>query len=892
MQPTVQGQPVRRIAHLPSSMTWRSEEGGAAPAEHERSALERTVRSALERAIRSHRRGELDLEPRGEHAAREARRASAEGSETSPRRDPSRPDASGYSVRSYDSGGEPVAVPVESSAPDDAPSTEQAPPPQRLEFEEPRVLVATRTAKDDRLLDGPSPFDGYVPVILPGWRSVTVRSERYVQTTSLAHALRWGELLFGGRSFLLLETAAPADSPPGSPQPIYYALPTDERVHLADMHAQPMDDIAGHAAAAMTGSYLWISEPVFPEQGAARLRALITVEGNPVFPPRVSLFEQFFHQLEQATAEEGEIAYDIARRRIFDDIERWLAEGRAGRAADRLAELDAHAFALLDPAERARMLGVLLDGWTGEPEEVAVLEIFRSITDRSELDALVGALDASGHRDALLQDLDRVWSLLTELGRRFGDRTPLSLGRLVFFLERTGLGGTGLLPASRIDLSPGSGVAELGEDLLDELEAAASTFARFAETTLEAVWTLLSRPDQVVQGILALGRLFVLVQLARWGHEPSRRLLDDMLERAGESLLDGLLGLEILGGGEHLLRRARWAVIWEVASLLIGVAEVKAALRSVGVGARVLRAETGAGRTARLLGRLEKGDPPSLLEIASSRRTRAGRTSLDDLAEAVQGDAAARSGFERLARRGHDDLLDELLEDILPHDPGLLRRDLRAIDALSDEQTGGLAILQRIDHELPAPHRWFDVFDIPPEGRGALLELVARVAPSVDEEIGLARLVGRGLAPPGTNIQGTLGHLWAARTLQRRFPGARLRFEVDLPGREVDIRMLRGGRQVDVEVKTNLGGRPSIDRRQIRRDLTRHADDGFEDLLYLYHPSLSGELESVRRAMRRAVRDPGVRRALRRQGIDPALAEAQLERALAADLVDVYQFDP
>jgi len=147
------------------------------------------------------------------------------------------------------------------------------------------------------------------------------------------------------------------------------------------------------------------------------------------------------------------------------------------------------------------------------------------------------------------------------------------------------------------------------------------------------------------------------------------------------------------------------------------------------------------------------------------------------------------------------------------------RRRFEQIGDLTDEQAEGLAVIQRLDEtgDIGLRETWAEVLDLPSGWGDELMELTAQVYRFVDDGLDLA--IKRGLSGgTGTNVQGTLGHLYAARTLQQRYLGARFRFELPGPNREIDIQISVGGRRIDAEVKTNLGLEPTINERQIQRD--------------------------------------------------------------------------
>jgi hypothetical protein len=287
------------------------------------------------------------------------------------------------------------------------------------------------------------------------------------------------------------------------------------------------------------------------------------------------------------------------------------------------------------------------------------------------------------------------------------------------------------------------------------------------------------------------------------------------------------------------------------------------------------------------LGVLTRGNA---LDALANAPQLAARVSSDAaLIQLISGRLGAEQGYGRLLRGGHSKLLNEIKSELAPHSPDLARQRLDQIGSLTDQQAEGLATIERAGRlgDL-GPRDWGDVLDLHPNWRGDLLDLTAQVQHSVDSGLDLA--IRRGLQGPGTNIQGALGHFYAARTLLARFPGSRLRFEIEATSREIDIQVSTQGRTIDVEVKTNLGNAPSIAERQIRRDLIRHLGDQFQDMLYLYAPQQAGNLQAVRNAMLEALNHPTVQAAMQQNGIALATAQGWLQQRFAQGLVGTFSY--
>ncbi|HEY0068343.1 MAG TPA: hypothetical protein VGE04_00085, partial [Chloroflexia bacterium] len=292
-----------------------------------------------------------------------------------------------------------------------------------------------------------------------------------------------------------------------------------------------------------------------------------------------------------------------------------------------------------------------------------------------------------------------------------------------------------------------------------------------------------------------------------------------------------------------------------------------------------------ATESQRLLDRLAEGDSAAWAQVEDARRAKYGfRTAVPPIAPpGVQAIEA------RITSQGHANLIRDMAEELGSHQD-LYRRYMHELGELSDKQLDAISAIQQADKAggLGA-HNWYDVLDLPAQGfRNDLLDLVADVKGSTRG--GLAEAIARGLRPNTTDVQGVLGHFYAARTLSREFPGAVMEFEVAAARREVDIVMTHNGRTIHVEVKTNLASRPSIETRQITTDLMAHIDDGWRDMLYMYSPQQAGELGRVQNAMRRALSTPEMQRALQARGISLSQAESILNQRFQEGMVRVFSY--
>jgi hypothetical protein len=1092
---------MRRRYHISSQINWNVE-----PNAEESARFQQTITAAIRRAIENSADGEVPEIVVADFAVTdEVREAFSSNDYQS--------DRNSYSIPSYDNGGSPTEVLIQEETPAESevvPGGEETPSPtaETITFAEEEAEPVTSTlllhprgeVGQDRVISNPSPFEDRLIAIFPHFEAVKVRSERYAVASDLTRAIRWGLFLFGARSFVILE------GPFGRPESRYYALGTNRAIHLPTVsRGSSLQLPGGEELFGIAGQTHWETEFRDEQSNLYLLRVLLSTEGNEIFPPNRRLAEEFYQELALSPPERGRIPTELARSLVFGEIDRLIANDELEEAAQRLAELDANAFALVNWETKVAYLQTLIDAWTREPQEIAIVEILKSIDSRSELLAALNRLQQDGLYEQLFNDIDKfdtLWSLFVTVGRRFGSSDAITFEFLVDLLQQAGLIPRNLDDvARRITLSP---TVIISPDLLAEIEEAARGFVRFLGGSLEAIWLLISEPEKVVEGIAQLVKLAVMVQLAQLGYPPAVDYIGNILSQMSRQVVFGFRGAQILGITGNVLRRIKWAIIWEVASWFIGVGEVRAILSGVGITERVAaiaritrllglvgrateaeriagklqsvarivsrssrrfgqedevlrilsrlpeedvnrlaralegididetldlarleqrlgdasdtlrRAETlselatkagglsdevvevfhtlarrsqlttdeladvvrlipegegsrfiqtvrtipetalrpgssasgdllkaiaqspqrmdallnlgydtfaaiyrRAGRRAetadqylnaltdiernlpvetratefrQLLDGLEQGDIRAWIQLEDARRTRFGGERLQGLSQVIASNPRAEAGFERLLRGRHHNVIDDLVEDVLPNSPALARRRFEQIGDLSDEQAEGLAVIQHLDEtgDIGVRTSWAEVLDFDLAWKHELLELTAQIHRFVDEGLDLA--LKRGFQGPGTNVQGTLGHLYAARTLQQRFPGSRFRFEIPAPNREIDIQVSVGGRMIDVEVKTNLGLEPTIARNQIRRDLIRHIDDRFQDILYLYAPQQSGNLQQVEDAMLSALRHSTVQTALQQRGISVATAETWLRQRLTQGLISTFDY--
>jgi hypothetical protein len=290
--------------------------------------------------------------------------------------------------------------------------------------------------------------------------------------------------------------------------------------------------------------------------------------------------------------------------------------------------------------------------------------------------------------------------------------------------------------------------------------------------------------------------------------------------------------------------------------------------------------------------RISQGERSAFEEVLESLHGRR-------LASAEQAGDLARYGASRLEGQARRYLRKEL-DEIAAHNPSLMRSRAEQLARLPEKQLDGLEQLAKLASDR---YDWAWVLDqFPAAQRADLLEPLADVGPicirpGVSDgglDAVVKGIIGRNARKADrvvSGVQGSWGQLFAGQTLARR-GATRLEFEVSGGAlrRDADIVATIGGREVKVEVKTNLESAASRNLEQIRRDLVNHAAADYQDLLYMYHPDDAPTLPGIGRTMLRQLDEPAVRSAFSQRGLDLPKARAALQRWIDAGGLTTYSF--
>jgi hypothetical protein len=571
---------------------------GVSPSQRLR--LEQTVARAIERAVAQMARAGVEIAVEREAAAEPPQPVAAPEERPAPREriDAARltTDGARYGTPSYDAGGALVDLPVQQAAGDR--SAQQA----AAGAAEPPMTLTTEAG--DRIVD--QELAGGTVIGLTGNSYRSAGGRPYVITPNLGRALNWGNLLFGGLGFAVLQPTR------GAHMGRFYVVGLREPLTNADIQGfgQPSATEQGDELAAPKRDGRLIAPPNF------RTVTVVTREGVPL----MSNYKSDLWNVQSVTRTLSQLPIKQSRldRADVQQVSQALfgARRRAGNEAllKLIVDMDRTLFAAVRWQQRAEYLELLIAAWTSEREEIAIIELIHATRSEGELEAIFAQLRAHDAYAKLFDDLDgRVYELLKLLGG-FRPAGALSWAYLVDIAEELGL-----LPGLPL---PGAGL-----DPLRELQRMAGGVLDWLAGTVEGIAFLLTRPGDVIQGLGHLVEFLWTIERARWGDPEAQALLTRLVQQAGASLAQAIRGLryaEELGTpygkrGEgakiagDILGRLKYALILEILTWFIGIGEVKAAIqggeiterlaalaRALGLLSRVVRGAEAAGEAARL----------------------------------------------------------------------------------------------------------------------------------------------------------------------------------------------------------------------------------------------------------------------------------------------------
>jgi hypothetical protein len=598
--------------HLPASVVFTGELEDA-----KRHELERVLLTAISRAVAS--------VSTGDHPAGDASARPASPAVVGEPLDPLRYDPRGgsYAVPSYDDRGALQPVPI---VPAEAAEDRTERPSGTEAASKPAPAVPAEAARD-RVVEGQSVLEGRLVMVLGGFGEVTLGgAARYVEATNLARAVQLGLGIYGTTSFAILEG-------PVGPRPSrFWAVATTPSVSQENLgrESTPWEFEGEPVVPLLAGEVLRTTSDDAGNQYV--IHAVVSQEKRPLTQGRAAA-QQLIRRLRHAGSR---LEPERVRQLVFADLDLVVAatlagdEDRLEEAADRLAQLDLEAFSLVDWATKVNYLEVLIRAWTLERHERAIVEIMRSLDNALELKAVQAMLTAKGLFAQLFNDLDdQLWSLLTTVGRKFGDPGPITFDTFITLLEEAFQVPDNLHKDIQRALTAGAPV-QLGWAVLAEVHEATLALSRFLVESLDSLKLLVTQPHKLLEGLGQLARLIVTFALAKYGYPPARDECAALLGHLGGKLADGFKGTAVLQVGEEVARTIKWALLVTAASWFVGAGELKAVAAGVGLTEKVAAVL----RFLSILGKLADAEAEAELIARLARLARAMRqasTVLKDL---------------------------------------------------------------------------------------------------------------------------------------------------------------------------------------------------------------------------------------------------------------------
>ena len=507
--------------------------------------------------------------------------------------------------------------------------------------------------EDDEVMPGRDKTAGLLVAIDHDWGTILLDGPDYVRAGSLYRAFVWGFTLYGNRTFAVLEGPLMTAQPdyrviPCAGKTSYELLTTRVRIGRREYQLFPArywEPVIEYAPKDGDG---WLLE----EPLTYILRAVVDANDTKLFPaiPRIVLEYESEFAVSTLMAE-THLAEFRARR--SDEIHRRLAFDRPDGLKERLVAFDVNAFELLTADEKTTAFHALFEGKTNEPEELAIVELFRALKDQAEFETVVKALVDANDFQAVFDDMPskRWWPILQHVGETFGGDSTLDddklLGELasltVKWMPETAKQIAILVPPYTLLAVPNA-----GQELYDAASAIDGAIASFAEFIGE----ILTDPEKVLKGIGEALRVAVMLHLATtMPPDPEAVLfMADLMKQISRKAIFIMRGVEVLENlpgiagrikaKENILMAARWAIVIEIASWFIGVGEIKAALQAF----RGVKEVSEASRVLRLLA--EAGS------VAEGTRNLARAEGLLRLmAKSATGEEELRPGASRLGQR-------------------------------------------------------------------------------------------------------------------------------------------------------------------------------------------------------------------------------------------------
>lgn len=438
-------------------------------------------------------------------------------------------------------------------------------------------------AEEKYIKDGsaPLPFEGDLIVKLPYQNYLMVaKGKPYYIAGNISSAVANGKVIFGYTNFVIIQDLASMANKVEK----YYVVSLVTQGAVWQGEAKFSSNDFKSSIFGKEGEKPKI-EAIFNRLNSTRNMQVMDVvlQDIDIYPNEVLTYTTT-KKMVGALKNEYTASPEVAKE-VFDDTDKLITGDKKSEAADKLAELNEAAFAFLTTDKKIEYIKLLVNAWTWQAQEKAIIEIFKSCADIVEFNKIKDTLksekvwDGSSMWDKMFADLDNeYWSLLVTIGMKFNKTTfTLSDFTTVLWEYVRNMSAIGVFINS-------NGEPEVIPNMLKEIESAAKGAINFLEGLWDGIVMLVSHPDKLVEGVDHMINLILNLQLVQIGYPPAIEYVGKVFTQISSQVVAGFRGLTLMGATDTVMKKVKWAIIWEVASWFIGVGEIKAALKSVQIG--------------------------------------------------------------------------------------------------------------------------------------------------------------------------------------------------------------------------------------------------------------------------------------------------------------------
>ncbi len=469
----------------------------------------------------------------------------------------------------------------------------------------------------DRTIFGDPANHGEVTVaIVHGFIALRIQSQPHPITFNMVRALNEGRALYRTVGFVILEGPLTLDDSRRG----YHVLPLSEPLTVEELDVHR---VYREQRIARIQLYYYGAEVKNAAGESYILRTIVTSDDRGIFDTQGRM-DVWDCELAVTDAHSPDAALSLAAQThiqgVFQITDQKLAADQREGALEEIRRLGSTAFELASSSQRRDYLNAFLsDWWLSERDSRSVREIILSATSPEEIVSHVDFLRQQRSLDRLVGNLNGgVFSFLSAVGGRFEKdletRFPFSLDEVVSWITDQSSRRISipiLPPGVPGGLSIDRETGQISFDLhaLEELQTALTTFVRFVVSTVQDLYMLISRPDKIIDAVGQLMEFLVTAELAKWGHRPSQRKMQRIRDQIARHVKHLYLAIRLLNLEVALIRQVRWAILWEIASMFIGIGEIRAAVsatRGAIASSSLTRRAAAMGRIAEVVGEGER----------------------------------------------------------------------------------------------------------------------------------------------------------------------------------------------------------------------------------------------------------------------------------------------